>query len=822
MPGNWWDQDPVVKTVPSRAGVFTPKPPDPTAPYKGPTSAAELAKIQAQIAEMRAAEERRQTDAAKDAEKESEAARKSIIQQQLSNDDILKAIGAARDKVNGWSTGLPGQVLSHAWGTDATDLDSSLSTIKGNTMLTRMQELKDASPTGATGLGQQTEREGKALSDSIAPLSQGQSVAQLKDSLAQVELHYRRFQALTHGQNPDDPEVAKQFGIAAAPKDDKDKTPPSVGGQQGGGGGPPKGYDPWSDPSLQGGPAQTLAPGKMEMDPGLAGVNTMVRGWIQDGKPSSYIREQLNAIQPGMGDKVILNLESSVEYQKQHPRWTPDVNLEGTWKPATGAAKVIGEIGMSPAGTAIAKAGNAVTMGALPYLSGDSAKFKATMGGLEQMNPNAAMFGDIGGNIVGTAMTGGILGRVPGAAGRMLGSPLGADAVYGAGLGYNQADPGNGAWGAIEGAAANAAGGMFGSKVMGAGGRALKGITDPNVGYLAREGVQMTPGQMTGGGFKRAEDRLIGRPGLGDKVQGKRLEGYDSFNQAAFRQGGAPIGFSPTRIGEQGAMDARKAASDSYGALDQITLQADNPFMAALTRFQQAGQKIPGELGQEFQNTLESRVGPFIDPQTGLIPGRNAQAIIQGVRKDMSALSKAPRYDLYREQANNLIGATRGLVERQAPGVVPKFDAANAAWRNQGILGDAVTRGANTGGRFTPAQLGQAAVKNAKQFGGSGLAASTERPFFEIQRAAQEVLPSQIPDSGTAGRMEQSGSLFNRGYNKMKDAAIAPIYDMDQETLRRILLERSERARALGQFAIKNQRLGGLGAGAGLLQYQGN
>lgn len=201
--------------------------PNTTAPYEVPRAEAELAIKRGQAGAAafdpaQAAAQARKTaaEAAKieadriaEAKKVADAARRSEIQKSLSNDDILKAIGGAREKISGWSTGVPGQILNNVWGTDAADLSGLLTTVGGNTMLTRMQELKDASPTGATGLGQQTEREGQALRNSIAPIEQGQSAKQLKDSLDQVERHYRRFMALTHGENPDNPEVAKTFGI---------------------------------------------------------------------------------------------------------------------------------------------------------------------------------------------------------------------------------------------------------------------------------------------------------------------------------------------------------------------------------------------------------------------------------------------------------------------------------------------------------------------------------------------------------------------------------------------------------------------------------
>jgi hypothetical protein len=51
------------------------------------------------------------------------------------------------------------------------------------------------------------------------------------------------------------------------------------------------------------------------------------------------------------------------------------------------------------------------------------------------------------------------------------------------------------------------------------------------------------------------------------------------------------------------------------------------------------------------------------------------------------------------------------------------------------ILADAVDKGKNTEGVFTPAQLGMADRANAKKFDGKLSAASGESPFFDLQRA---------------------------------------------------------------------------------------
>ena len=103
-------------------------------------------------------------------------------------------------------------------------------------------------------------------------------------------------------------------------------------------------------------------------------------------------------------------------------------------------------------------------------------------------------------------------------------------------------------------------------------------------------------------------------------------------------------------------------------------------------------------------------------------------------------------------------------------------------------------RGMNTEGVFTPAQLGMASRQNAKKFGGNY--ASPSRPFFDLQRAGQQVLPSKIPDSGTAGRQAAGDGIVGAAQSFARNLR-APIYsDAVLDVLNTIALDRTPAARA--------------------------
>lgn len=103
-------------------------------------------------------------------------------------DRVINEVKQARDKVSGYTAGL-GSYLSVVPLTEAKDLSKRLTTIKANLGFDRLQQMRDASPTGGA-LGQVAVQELVALQSTLASLDQDQSPRQLKEALDKIELHY--------------------------------------------------------------------------------------------------------------------------------------------------------------------------------------------------------------------------------------------------------------------------------------------------------------------------------------------------------------------------------------------------------------------------------------------------------------------------------------------------------------------------------------------------------------------------------------------------------------------------------------------------------
>jgi hypothetical protein len=112
-------------------------------------------------------------------------------------------------------------------------------------------------------------------------------------------------------------------------------------------------------------------------------------------------------------------------------------------------------------------------------------------------------------------------------------------------------------------------------------------------------------------------------------------------------------------------------------------------------------------------------------------------------------------------------------MERQYPDNAILFKNANETYGNLASVADAINMApANAGGVFTPAAIKRATVKNTKMFGGKAKAARGEYPSQPTIEAGAMRLPSDVGDSGTAGRMLVPlalGSALSGGSAALRD-----------------------------------------------------
>ena len=167
-----------------------------------------MTSVQRELAEQRLADlKSKQTDK----EEKKEAAKQFAINHA---NKVVEDVTAAKSLVSGTTSGLVGKGSSFVPGTDAYNLNQRLLTIKANLGFDRLQQMRDASPTGGA-LGQVAVQELQALQATVGSLELGQTKQELQKNLDKIELHYNNWLS-TVGGTPTKPPAAATPAPAAA------------------------------------------------------------------------------------------------------------------------------------------------------------------------------------------------------------------------------------------------------------------------------------------------------------------------------------------------------------------------------------------------------------------------------------------------------------------------------------------------------------------------------------------------------------------------------------------------------------------------------
>lgn len=116
-------------------------------------------------------------------------------------DLILSKVADATKMVGPTTAGLGGALMANVPGTAAVDLRKTVDTIKSNIGFQELQSMREASPTGGA-LGQVAVQELNMLQAVISSLDENQSPGKLRESLAQVDRHFRNWKAIVRKAGP--------------------------------------------------------------------------------------------------------------------------------------------------------------------------------------------------------------------------------------------------------------------------------------------------------------------------------------------------------------------------------------------------------------------------------------------------------------------------------------------------------------------------------------------------------------------------------------------------------------------------------------------
>lgn len=414
-------------------------------------------------------------------------------------------------------------------------------------------------------------------------------------------------------------------------------------------------------------------------------------------------------------------------------------------------------------------------------------------------------------------------GEVVGTAPTMFAGPLAAGAMSG-GLLTDKKDAGGiagdvafgGVAGKLGDAAMRGVGGLIGPKL------------DDAVKFLAKEGVPMTPGQLAGGALKSVEDAMTGTPLLGDMIKGGQRRSVEGLNRAAVERSLRPLGLKlPKEIptGHDAVAFAQDALSDAFtDVLPKLTLRTDKQFADALKTIDVSTLSAPAKA--RLKNILKVQVADRLGKG---VTGEQFKAAESQLRTISSNFAKSGNYDDQTTGAilKDVLSEIREMAARQNPKDAATLRAINEGYANL-VRVEKAAASANEG-IFSVPQL-----RTAARQGGSrkGNARGTSL-LQDLAEAGQKVLPSKVPDSGTASRLMVNTLLGGGGLAAagaapfinplMAGPAVlggllaAPYTKTGQRVIQGLLTaSRPKIVQQAGRLAVNSGRAVGVGAAIGV------
>lgn len=310
--------------------------------------------------------------------------------------------------------------------------------------------------------------------------------------------------------------------------------------------------------------------------------------------------------------------------------------------------------------------------------------------------------------------------------------------------------------------------------VMGAGGSAagtaaLSGLsrvirpkTDANALSLLAEGVTPTPGQILGGGFKRAEEALTSVPILGDAIRAGQTRAVGDLNRAAFNRALAPVGEKlPKGLqGREAVAHVEQVLGDRYEAmLPKLNTQADAQFLdeiQSLRTMMNNGSIDPAK-AKQFESILQNQVLYKFQPgfdDAPTITGQTMKAIESDLGQLGTAYRSSPDPDqrMIGEALREVQAALRANVTRSNPQSAAELKKINEGWANFKRVQRASGSLGSDGGVFTASQL-QGAVKALDKTKDNAAFDAGRALMQDLSDPAKAVLASKVPDSGTPLRL---------------------------------------------------------------------
>lgn len=295
--------------------------------------------------------------------------------------------------------------------------------------------------------------------------------------------------------------------------------------------------------------------------------------------------------------------------------------------------------------------------------------------------------------------------------------------------------------------------------VAGAASRVISPVIDKGRRALLDAGVPLTIGQTLGGVAKTIEDKVAGTvPFVGDMVNNARRNAVVGFNNAVLNSALKPIGQSLPKSLEPGRASvdyvADKIGERYDNLLPRMTGQIDQPLVQDLNGIVQnmVGEGAAPETITRFQNVIKAQLSDRAP--TGDLTGealKTAQGELGRIGRKYAA-SQNLDDQVLGHAILDAHGSFNQMLERNNPGFADQLKAVNTAFAQYARIRKAAGAVGSKDGVFSAPQYANA-VKSADGSAGKGNYARGKAYMQDLSDAANQVLPSSVPDSGTAGRL---------------------------------------------------------------------
>lgn len=359
----------------------------------------------------------------------------------------------------------------------------------------------------------------------------------------------------------------------------------------------------------------------------------------------------------------------------------------------------------------------------------------------------------LGGNVASPANLA-IASKIPQAA-TTLGK-IGAGVATGAGFGALSPVTQGDFWGekAKQTAVGAATGGILPGIAEGAG-RVISPNVREQITKLLREGVTPTPGQILGGRFQVAEDKLTSLPVIGDAIASARNKSLDEFNVAGYSRALDPIGQKASgAVGREGVAGVRSKLSAAYDdLLPRLSFKADQQFASDVSNLRSLASGLPDQQANQFEKIFQTQVAQKMTPQ-GLMNGERLKEVESELGRIAKGYKGDPGFDNRQlgDAISELQNTIRQTLIRNNPQHADELKAINTGYANYTRLRDAASRQGSLEGKFTPGQLSAAVRAGDKTVGKRAFSEGTAL-MQDLSDAGKNALAPKYPDSGSIGRL---------------------------------------------------------------------